>query len=121
MAATLRWKGPTGVARTRSGLRDDAHRLRGAQGGAPGELHLKKCSLATTCGRVARIFSKLRCNHPKDYKYAPIADSKTRRTGFYTRLMRKYVVHAMYLDIIVKHVPAMLVIQIHDEPQPHRE
>ena len=28
---------------------------------------------------------------------------------------------AMYPDIIIKHVPAMPVTQIHDEPQPHRE
>ena len=35
--------------------------------------------------------------------------------------MREYVMHAMYPDIIIKHVPAMPVTQIHDEPQPHRE
>ena len=30
--------------------------------------------------------------------------------------------HATYPDIIIiKHVPAMLVTQIHDEPQPHKE
>ena len=29
--------------------------------------------------------------------------------------------YAMYPDIIIKHIPAMPVAQIHDEPQPHRE
>ena len=76
--------------------------LRGMPGGAPwwsGELHLKKWRLATTCGLVARIFSRLRCDHPKHYKHAPIAGSKARRTGFYTRLMCEYVMYAMYPDI----------------------
>ena len=81
-----------------------------------GELHLKKWRLATTCGRVARIFSRLRCDHPKDYKHAPFAGSKTRRTGFYTRLMCEYALHAMYPDIIIKHVPAIPVWTSYPDP-----
>ena len=86
-----------------------------------GELHLKRWRLATTCGRTARIFAKLRCNHPMDFKHVPITGSKMRQTWFYTKVMCEYVMHAMYPDIVAMHVPAMPVSQIHVESQLHRE
>ena len=40
---------------------------------------------------------------------------------FYPREMCKYVMHALYPDIIARHVPAMPVSPIQDEAQVHRE
>jgi hypothetical protein len=40
---------------------------------------------------------------------------------FYPREMCEYVMHALYPDIIAKHVPAMPVSPIQDQPQVHQE
>jgi hypothetical protein len=36
--------------------------------------------------------------------------------GFYSREMCEFVMHALYPDIIAKHVPAMPVSPVQDEP-----
>ena len=86
-----------------------------------GDLHLKRWRLITTCSRTARIFSTLRCNHPADFQHAPISGSRTRLTGFYPKEMCEYVMHAMYPDIISRHVPAMPVTQVIEQTVEHRE
>ena len=86
-----------------------------------GNLHLKRWRLITTCNRTARVFSTLRCNHPSGFQHAPVSGSRTHKTGFYPREMCEYVMHAMYPDIISRHVPAMPVTAITGEPQEHRE
>ena len=84
-------------------------------------LDLKKWRLITSDNRTARMFNALKYNHPTEFKYAPIEGSRTRCTGFYPRLISKYVMNALYPDIIAQHAPAMPVSPIPDEPQIHRE
>ena len=86
-----------------------------------GGVHLKKWRLITTGNRTARIFNALKCSHPRDFKHVPIEGSRTRRAGFYPRLMCEFVMHALYPDIIAQHAPTMPVSPISDEPQVHRE
>ena len=83
-----------------------------------GGLHLKKWRLITSDNRTARIFNVLRCDHPKEFKHAPIEGSRTRCTGFYPRLMCEYVMNALYPDILAQHAPAMPVpqFQMHHKP-----
>ena len=86
-----------------------------------GGVHLKKWRLITTDNHTARIFNALKCSQPRDFKHVPIEGSRTRRTGFYLRLMCEFVMHVLYPDIIAHHAPAMPVSPISDEPQVHRE
>ena len=82
---------------------------------------LKRWRIATSCGRTARLFSGLRCQHSKDFKHAVLEGKYTKRSGFYTTLMAEYFVNALYPDLVVHHVPAMPLDEVEAEPQPHRE
>ena len=91
-----------------------------------GQPHLKRWRVATTCGRTARVFSKLRCQHDSGFKHSIIEGSKTNQTGFYPRIMCEYIVYSLYPDIISKHCPAMPVVfpsnhQEHREREPEEE
>lgn len=52
-----------------------------------GQPFLKRWRLATTCWRTARLFSGLRCKHPKDFKHAVLEGKYTKKSGFYTNTM----------------------------------
>ena len=91
-----------------------------------GHPHLKKWRVATTCGRTARIFSKLRCQHEPEFKHSVIEGSKTTATGRYPKVMCEYIMYALYPDIIEKFCPAMPVMafseqQVHREREPEEE
>ena len=91
-----------------------------------GRPHLKRWRIATTDGRMARIFSKLRCNHDPEFQHSVIEGSKTNRTGFYPRIMCEYIMYSLFPDIIVNHCPAMPVVEPscqheHREHEPEEE
>lgn len=82
---------------------------------------LKQWRLATSCPRLARLFSKLRCPHPQGFEHAVIEGSATKSTGFYPRLMCEQIVRALYPDLRAQRSPAMPVIPLSSEAQGHRE
>ena len=77
--------------------------------------------VGTTCWRTARLFSGLKCNHPKNFKHAVLEGKCTKKSGFYTTIMAEYFINALYPGFVVHHVPAMPLEALETNPQPHRD